>query len=133
MNILNVFKNKLFQQKQCPIPDEYLDKIGHIIICSGNKCCKCHHFLKYQLESYRKEIADFINEQHKTIIKLQKALYKSQHDLKVANKMVDLVFDRWGCDSCPRVCFKKENQPNCREMNFNNFKKQALEQLKDGE
>lgn len=77
-------------------------------------------------------VNEFMNLIYDYYTHFEKQFLQSQHDLKVANKMVDLVFDRWGCDRCPLVCFKKENQPNCREMNFNNFKTQAIAQLNGG-
>lgn len=74
MNIKNLFKHKIFQQKKCPIPKEYLDKIGHIILCPSGNCCRCYHWKDYQLEAYKKETEEYIREQHKTITDLNKKL-----------------------------------------------------------
>lgn len=52
-----------------------------------------------------------------------------QTENSICKKMVDLVFDRWNCKQCNRTCFRKEQEPTCREINFKNFEEKAKAEL----
>lgn len=121
MNFKKFFKEKILGLMECPIPSEYKRHSDeHIFICSGN-CTKCYHFKSYQFDSYRKEIKEYITEQHKTITGLNQKLKEAKEQKLITPEQKELQELRQFKNDLTLICTKCPTKTILEEIAYRKY------------